>query len=465
MLRFVELLKHIGLGLGMLWIILGSTAVVLGDEGGQDAQEETGSVWSVFQENWSPSLDINVRTSWYYKDSDKEPNDVHLSGDATLKLSRALTDNLLFHMNPKGNFDTLYTGGVQLFVEDQRQRPAFTLNEVYFAWYGETTETELGKKIYSWKVADAYSPLDTLNPRDIIELMEPEKIGVPSLSFIKMFETLNVQAVWIPFFMPDRQPDDDSRWAGDDPEGRQAFFNRFGMAPVNVDLGRDLPDNHLDMMSVAGRLSSSSLISGWDLGLVFRHGYSTQGVIRNDINPLALPRVYQTTEYPRYNLYGASFSTASGDVEYHGEVGLHDSRDNYKDEDYLSYIAGINYTNYEWGGSWFEEIRFVAEYAGEEILKRRDEGSIYSNKGVGRGLTANVIGTIRFKVNEDHLFKTSYIYNVSKEDALWDIYGESQLTEHLKLTYGYQMLSGEPATFFGQWSQNDRVYMTLALTY
>lgn len=458
----LRLCKHIGLGAGIVWIL---TVWCATGFAAQEALEETPGIWSFFQENWAPNLDINVRGSWYHKDSDKEPNDAHLSGDATLKLSRALTDSLVFTVHPRGNFDTLYTGGVQLFVEDQRQRPAFTLNEVYLSWYGETAEAEVGKKIYSWKVADAYSPLDTLNPRDIIELMDPEKIGVPSVSFLKLFEAFNFQAVWLPFFMPDRQPDDNSRWAGDDPEGRQSFFNRFGMAPVNVDIGRALPDDPWDKMSVAGRLSSSTLLSGWDLGLVYRHGHSAQGVIRNDITPLALPVVNQTTEYPAYNLYGASFSTASGDVEYHGEVGFHDSLDNYKDEDYISYIAGVNYTNYDWGGSWFEEIRFVAEYAGEEITKHREDSTIYSNKGVGRGLTANAIASVRFKINEDHLVKTAYIYNVSKEDSLWDIYGESRLTDNLELAYGYQMFSGGPATFFGQWAGNDRVYIRLAITY
>lgn len=458
MLKFSRYFRWIWMG----WILICCISPALGEEA---VEEDKTGIWDFFQESWSPRLEINMRGAYYHKKSDLEPEDFHLSGDATLSLSRALTDDIIFKIDPRGNFDSLYTSGVQLFVEDREYRPAFTLNEVLLSWYGETAEAEVGKKIYSWKVADTYSPLDTLNPRDIIELLDPQKIGVPSASFLKMFDDFSFQAVWLPLFMPDRQPDDNSRWAGDDPEGRRAFINRFGMEPVNIDMGRDLPDNPWDKMSIAGRLSSSTLLSGWDLALIYRHGYSTQGVLRNDISALDLPNVYQTTEYPRYNLYGTSFSTASGDVEYHGEVGFHDSLDNVKDEDYISYIVGVNYTNYEWGGSWFEQIRLVAEYAGEEITRRRNEDSTYSNKGVGRGLTSNIIGSIQFKVDEDHSFKTSYIYNVSKEDALWDIYGESQLTDNLELAYGYQMLSGDPETFFGQWAGNDRVYVRLAITY
>ena len=448
------------IGITGLFLLSLSTAF-----GGEEEEESAPGIWSSFQETWSPRLDINLRSSYYYKDSDLEPNDFHLSSDATLSLSRALTDNLIFQIDPRGNFDSLYTAGVQLFVEDREYRPAFTLNEVLFSWYGDTAEVEVGKKIYSWKVADSYSPLDTLNPKDIIELMDPQKIGIPSVSVLKMFESVNIQTVWLPLFVPDRQPNEASRWAGDDPEGRAAFVERFGMEPVIIDAGRDLPDDKMDKMSVAVRLSSSTLLSGWDLAMVYRYGYSTQGVIRNDINPLTLPLVYQTTEYPAYNLFGLSFSTVSGDFEYHGEAGFHDSRDNLKDEDYLSYVAGVNYTNYDWLNSWFEELRFVVEYAGEEITQGRDSGSIYSNKGVGRGLASNIIGSIKFKIDEDHSIKTSYVYNVSKEDSLWDIYGESKLTDNLELFYGYQKLSGDPSTFFGQWDDNDRVYVQMAITY
>jgi len=454
--------KRALVSIGIFWVLMFCMSPAFGGE--EDETTDSG-IWTSFQENWSPRLDINVRSSYYPGDSDLEPSDFHLSSDATLSLSRALTDNLIFKIDPRGNFDSLYASGVQLFVEDRECRPAFTLNEVLFSWYGDTAEVEVGKKIYSWKVADTYSPLDTLNPKDILELMDPEKIGVPSVSVLKIFDSVNVQAVWLPFFVPDRQPDETSRWTGDDPEGRAAFVAEFGMEPVNIDAGRDLPDDKLDKMSIAGRLSSSTLLSGWDLAMVYRYGYSTQGVLRNDINPQILPLVYQTTEYPAYNLFGLSFSTVSGDFEYHGEAGYHDSRDNLKDEDYISYVAGVNYTNYEWLSSWFEELRFVVEYAGEEITRKRYVGSIYSNKGMGRGLTSNIIGSVKFKIDEDHSVKTAYVYNVSKEDSLWDIYGESKLTDNLELVYGYQRFSGDPTSFFGQWDDNDRVYVQMAITY
>jgi len=421
--------------------------------------------WASIIKNNLPKFEMNLRGVYFCKDSALEPDDFHLNGNITAYFSRELFNGIMLRVDPRINFDTLFTHGTKLFIEDNEDRPAFTLNEALISWYGDSAEIEVGKKIYSWKVADSFSPVDTLNPVDIIELMDPEKIGIPSISVLKMFDSADIQIVFLPFFVPDRQPDDENRWTSDDPEGRAEFINNFGMEPVNVDAGRALPDDKFDKMSIASRISSSTLLSGWDLAVIYRYGYSTSGVIRNDIDPLSLPLVRQTTEYPAYHLYGLSFSTVEGDFEYHGEAAFHDTRDNLKDEDYLSYIVGVNYTSYDWFNNLFDEIRFVAEYAGEEIIKKRDAGSTFSDRGVGRGLTADIIGSIEFKINEDHSFKTSYVYNVQDEDSMLDLLVESQLNDHLKIIYGYQMLSGDETSFFGQWDNNDRAYIRMSIKY
>ena len=136
-----------------------------------------------------------------------------------------------------------------------------------------------------------------------------------------------------------------------------------------------------------------------------------------------------------------------------------------KDEDYISYIVGINYTNYDLFTNYFDEIRFVAEYAGEDIIKKRSAGSSFSDLGVSRGLTENSIGSIEFKINEDHSIKTSFIYNFANEDSMLDMYVESQLNDYLEIVYGYQRLSGDEASFLGQWDRNDRVFLRMSLKF
>ncbi|MCP3873659.1 MAG: hypothetical protein GY699_10955 [Desulfobacteraceae bacterium] len=102
------------------------------------------------------------------------------------------------------------------------------------------------------------------------------------------------------------------------------------------------------------------------------------------------------------------------------------------------------------------------------MKKRKETGNrllYYTDKGLSRGLTHNMIASIEFKINEDHSIKTSYIFNFSDEDSLIDLSAESQLTDYLGLVYGYQRLNGYAASFFGQWDNNDRVYVNLSLKF
>jgi hypothetical protein len=380
-------------------------------------------------------------------------------------MSADLGSGWVFHLDPRVNFDTQHTAGARLFFEESRSRPALTLNEVFLDWYGPGLELSVGKKIYDWKVADGFSPVDGVNPVDFIEMLNPEKIGVPSISLLKMFENFDWQVVFVPVFIPSRLPGDTSRWSSDDPEGRDRFIQMFGMSPVHVDLGRDLGSHDLGRASVATRLTSSTLVPGWDLALIYQYGYAPQGVIRNDIIPWQLPQVFQTTEYPAFHLFGASFSTAVDEVEYHGEAGFHNTLDNEKDEDYLSFVLGVNHTRYDWLSQWVEEVRLVAEYAGEVVVKKRPETSAYSDLGVGRGLTNNIIARMTFKIDSDRCVNTAVIYNLSHGDSLVEGTYETQLDDHLKLIFGAQVLTGDDTSFFGQWDHNDRIYLNVVLTY
>jgi len=184
-----------------------------------------------------------------------------------------------------------------------------------------------------------------------------------------------------------------------------------------------------------------------------------------DVDPLASPSIVKTTEYPAYNLYGFSFSTVWHGIEGHGEAALHDTLDNEMGEDYLPYIFGVTYINYSLLPDVFEEIGFIIEYAGETVLEEREPGSNYVDQSTSRGLSANIIGTIEFKINDDHLLESAFMYNFNDKDSILDFNGRSRLNDHLEIRYGYQNLSGDAATFIGQWDANDRFYVKMSITY
>ncbi len=203
-----------------MWILLiifhlASLPPAFGDENAQSG------VWTSFWKNWTTKLDVNLSGAYYHEDSTLDPADAGLSGNAVLQLGKNLGRGFRLRIDPMVYLDK-DARGLRLFSEDHEDRPVFTLKEAFLSWYGETVEIEAGKTIYSWEVADAYSPVDMLNPSDIIEPLDTDKIGVPSVSVLKMFESVNIQAVFLPVFVADRSPPDTSRWTGTPPRGPPA---------------------------------------------------------------------------------------------------------------------------------------------------------------------------------------------------------------------------------------------------
>ena len=82
----------------------------------------------------------------------------------------ARTGNAHFH---RGTIDRRDAERPHRFLLDLRQA---TL-DLY--WPG--LDLRIGKQVISWGTADGFSPTDNLNPRDYLDLLWEEKIGVPAL--------------------------------------------------------------------------------------------------------------------------------------------------------------------------------------------------------------------------------------------------------------------------------------------
>lgn len=83
------------------------------------------------------------------------------------------------------------------------------LREVYAEISTNLGDFRFGKQIYAWGAADGNNPTDNVNPYDFYYLFLPgtdRKIGVTSLSANLYFGNLNVEAVIIPVFSPNRLP-------------------------------------------------------------------------------------------------------------------------------------------------------------------------------------------------------------------------------------------------------------------
>ncbi len=84
------------------------------------------------------------------------------------------------------------------------------LRDTYVHWSApHIVDGAVGLQTWSWGVSDVFSTADTLNPRDlrhgISSSLETPKIPIFGLSLYRnLGDTVQLEAVWVPFFEPDR---------------------------------------------------------------------------------------------------------------------------------------------------------------------------------------------------------------------------------------------------------------------
>lgn len=409
------------------------------------------------------SADIEYR---YF--SEPQPQDElqnHLSSRLRLEILQPLSAQFEFYAEP-----VLYlsngpqvSGAIDDIRELSEDSYAFNLEECTLGWFGDTQELKIGKQIFAWGVTDGFSPVDGLNPLDVTRL-PPDKIGVFAVDYARDFDRFAFEAAWIPWFTPARLAGLDNRWLGNLDE----VLARFGL-PVVPPFAREIPEVAADSMGYAFRLTSSSLLEGWDLGLSFLASQEPIGVYRLDpplFPPPAPPVPVFTRVFPRQFEPGASFSTVLGSVEVHGEVVGHFTEDPTQDNDYLEFVIGGNYTWYEIPGGWCQEIFLSLEFNGEVTLEERALPSPYIDvNSYFRPFSNTLFAGLKFTLDADTKIETAHVYDVEDHDSSHTLFLTRTFASNWEFRAGFDAFRGRPETSFGNWRDNGSAYFFLQRTY
>jgi hypothetical protein len=403
----------------------------------------------------------------YTQNSTKEDRNHFVEGALLVPVSGGYGDGLQYLLSPQFRFDSAdKTAEALEFVERDPQRPALTFQEAFVAGYGERIEVVAGKKLFSWGVADGYKPTDNINPYDSLDVPTAEKIGVPAVSVFRYGRWVDAQVVWVPVFTPSRVPEEpDQRWAVQDTSRLERVTRTFGQPPTVEYLGRELPTDELESSQAAVKLSSSTLAPGWDLAVSYYRGFYPIGVLESRVEPPSAdgqrpPNVVVRKVYPRAQEFGASLSTTLGDWEFHAEGAFHLTDEEEEDDDYWEYIGGATVTFSEVPTVLIEEIWVTLEYAGITYTRRRPDDSAFSDAGFGRGLSNTVLGRLTFKASEDTRVEFAGAYNFNDRDCFAEGVVTHKLVDWLSIDAGYQLLEGPEGSFFGEWDDNDRFFVT-----
>ena len=356
----------------------------------------------------------------------------------------------------RGDDDHLVNGLHFQIPETSPQRSILDLKEAVTTFHAGPVDLFFGKQFFAWGTADAFNPIDLINPYDYLDVIDNEKLGVYAAAARWTMGATSLTFAVIPVFTPSRTPLPTSRWV---PPPSSS-------APPSVVDNRELPATDLDNVQYATRLRTT--IRGWDLSVSYFDGFDSTPVIKQSAVTIApggvIPRF--TPVFTRLHVPGFDFSTTWRKFEFHGETAFRLVARNGR-QDQMQGVFGLNYTWDTFELTWLEQILFIVEYAKTVDLSSGRGSSIVGNSAlIASGLA------FRNQAYRDALWGRAILRFTDKTQlnvsTALDFSGPPNSYAQLKLTHkltdalqaeaGLDLFMGGINTFWGRWRDNDRFF-------
>jgi hypothetical protein len=417
-----------------------------------------GLLFFLWVNNASADGVLEVGAAYYQHDNLYDADAFTLETQLRYEQNWQLTDSTTLLFKPRLGFDKgdLYSDKATLH-EKNRSRSKFAVEELTLTHYLNNFELSVGKQVFSWSLGDMYNPSDHINPVDTLDPIDSQKLGQWSASLLYLGASANLNLIYIPRRSASRLPEQDNRWFRSIGAVQTAAAAQLGFVP-SINLTRQV-DHHRS--TVGAQIISAQWLSGWDVELSYLHSQDATGVYLPELvgSQLDLVRVF-----PRYDEASVGLSTAAGEYTFHGVTTYRKTKDNQKDDDYLTFLLGGRRTFFVPDFSdtieSVEEVTLALEYVKEKISRHRDPTSAYVNSGFGRTLTNSLLINLELKFSEDTLLKFGLIQNFDLQDSYVSTQLSHQLNDEFKVSIGLDVLNGTSDSLFGQWTNNDRLFLS-----
>jgi hypothetical protein len=401
----------------------------------------------------------------------------------------------------------------------QDKNPYANLNEAYIDIYTGKVDFRVGIQKFAWGRLDEINPTDNLNTEDLTEggiNDEIErKIGVPSLKVNVYSELANIELGWVPVYVPYRLPQADERWFPKvlKPPDVIRINTVVGDIPVSTSYTDiDLPPVRFNNSELGVRVSK--YIAGWDISCSYFTGYDPMPVMNAPVdltvklnNPLALDyevdaKATMVPEIHRMDVVGFDFTSTISSFTLRGEYAYFKNkyfsrkldsvlpqlvtRDRLDEiyskfmkeymasggknnvqvfhidpnvpiqEDSMKYGLGLDYLH----GDTSVSVQWI-----QEFIPRYDESKpIYFNKN---GLDT----LLTFLLKQYFLQNTMELnmrlaYDIEFQDFIVKPSLKYNFTDYLQGTVGAILIGGRyNDSLFGQYSENDEIYVRLRCSF
>jgi hypothetical protein len=324
-----------------------------------------------------------------------------------------------------------------------QNRPALGVRSLSVAFNRRGFTLEAGKLFVRWGKADILNPTDRFAPRDFLEVVDNDFLGVTGVraTYERGADTLDL--VWVPLFTPSRMPIPGSRWAS----GSTVNLPAANTVPI-VDLGPIFPSR-----AQAG-FRWNHVGAGVEYSLSYFDGFNNLPRIDYSANP-ALFRAEVRRIYAPMRMAGADVAWPLRWFTLKGETGYFWTTDSRAD-DYGIYVIQVERQQGEW--------LFVAGYAGEYVTRNRTVATV-PVYDFDRGLANTFLGRVSYTI--DPLSSVAFEGAV-RHDASggWFKAEYSRAAgQHWRATARADLLAGSPDDLFGRYRRNSSLRLTLRYSY
>jgi hypothetical protein len=421
-------------------------------------------------EDWPPSDNFKITLeyrNYAYIEGNNRGDDRNSINEGRLRIEydRDIADNMRLYIDTLMvvDDDEFTHGFVDDFEDDDLKRNYLNFTEAFLDVYFTDFDLRLGKQIVTWGKADVSNPTNNVTPTDYSNFLDDENMGVVAASINYYWNDWNLQVVGVPGFTPSRLPPEGTRFSLLPPEGFAVIEDP--LLPVALQIPIEdpvLPSNTIDNAQYGLRLQTT--YSGWDFSASFYDGINDfpAPTVRFVDTPLPVPIPEAIVPvYNKFRAVGGDFATTFDRWGLHGEV-AHLVFDGDREDSRLQYVLGIDYTRSD--VIFDHDIFIILEYVGEDVTKKGDDFDTGSS--IDRVLVNAIAGNITYDFTEYTKLELRGLVDFYQGD---DYYFQSQLihqmNDNFEITVGLDIIGGPSDTFFGQFKDNDRVFVKVKYTF
>jgi hypothetical protein len=328
-------------------------------------------------------------------------------------------------------------------------RPAFDLRSFKATVHKGIFTADLGKQFIRWGTADILNPTDVFAPRDYMNVVDNDFLGVLGARAVVEGGGYSVDMV-VTRFTPSRMPLLDERWTVLPPDLTQPIENAATHFPGGADYG-------VRVKHVARAFeASASFFEGYNnLPLLA----SPSAVPAPGVSSGSLPTtIYIERFYPKIRMYGADAAvpfqwfTLKMEAAYFQGLTTQDLSAP-RSDDYLLYVTQLERQVGEW--------TFVGGYAGQAVTEAR--GAIDFDPQ--RGLTRAFLGRIGYNIDSRRSIAFEGAERQNGAGTWLRAEYSHLLGSHWRATAEAVVIAGDSTDFLGQYHRNSNFILKIRYSF